>query len=295
MPSTPPVPPWAVPAVEEYVSRLQVAKSEHTVAAYSRDLSQFFDFCDRWGHRSVGDVDRRTVRRYLANLDTRGYARSSMSRKAATVRAFYADQVMRGQSAFNPAAGIARPRLPSRLPRALPFRDLSTALEGIAGSDPVSYRDRAMLELLYGSGLRVAEAARLAVEDVRGQDVVRVIGKGARERIVPMSVPSQDALEQYLQHGRPLLAVADSGTTLFLGVKGGPLGVRGIRRVVRHRAATFPHALRHSFATHLLEGGADLRAVQEMLGHIELATTQIYTSVTRHHLRSTYDRSHPRA
>jgi integrase/recombinase XerC len=136
---------------------------------------------------------------------------------------------------------------------------------------------------------------RLRIDEIRDREFVRVTGKGNRERTVPLGRPARDAVDRFLATGRPAMARPAAADQLWVGVRGGPLGARGIRRVVRNRSATFPHALRHSFATHLLDGGADLRAVQELLGHVELATTQIYTAVTRDHLRSTYERSHPRA
>lgn len=159
----------------------------------------------------------------------------------------------------------------------------------------MSLRDRAILELLYGSGLRVSEMAALTVSDIGGPHFLTVLGKGNKERTVPVGRPARDALNRYLAESRPELAGERSGDVLWVGVRGGPLGTRGLRRVVRGRVATFPHALRHSFATHLLEGGADLRTVQDLLGHADLATTQIYTSVTRRHIKAMYERSHPRA
>jgi site-specific recombinase XerD len=181
------------------------------------------------------------------------------------------------------------------LPRAFPAAALGSWLDAVDGSDPVTLRDRALLEVLYGTGLRVAEAASLTAAGVRRSELVRVRGKGGKERVVPLAGKARAALQRYLAEGRPALAGPEAADLLWVGRRGGPLGVRGIRRVVRSRLGTFPHALRHSFATHLLEGGADLRTVQELLGHHELATTQVYTAVTRQHLRSTYDRSHPRA
>jgi integrase/recombinase XerC len=148
--------------------------------------------------------------------------------------------------------------------------------------------------LLYSSGLRVSEVASLSVDDIGG-DLLTVTGKGEKQRAVPIGAPAGRAINEWLSRGRGQLAGPGAGKSLWVGSRGGPLGTRGIRRLVQTRMATFPHALRHSFATHLLEGGADLRAVQELLGHADLATTQIYTSVSRHHLRSTYDNSHPRA
>ena len=151
------------------------------------------------------------------------------------------------------------------------------------------------MELLYASGLRVSELASLQVGDVGSDDLLRVRGKGGKTRVVPVSTQARRAVSAYVAEGRPELAGDQAYSALWVGVRGGPMDTRGVRRVVQKRLGTFPHALRHSFATHLLEGGADLRSVQELLGHVELATTQIYTSVSRKHLRSTYERSHPRA
>jgi len=296
MPAIPDPPPWAAGALDEYLARLAAERglSANTVAAYRRDLSQFFDFCDRYGCGSVDDVDRRVVRRFMAHLSTRGYARRSVARKASAVRACFGDLARRGAVGANPADGVAAPRRPHRLPRALPAGPLGEMLDHIAGDEPIDLRDRALLEVLYGTGMRVSEAAGLTVAGV-GADLVRVRGKGDTERVVPIAGAAREALDRYLERGRPRLAGPGAGRALWVGVRGGALDARGIRRVVAARLGTFPHALRHSFATHLLEGGADLRTVQELLGHIELATTQIYTSVTRRHLKAIYERSHPRA
>ncbi len=287
-------PVWAQPPLGDYLERLQARHlSPHTVAAYQRDLSQFFDFCDRMGIDAVGDIDRLVVRRFLAYLDTRGYARRSVARKAAAIRGFFADLVRRGLADGNPSEGLATPKRPRTLPQALPQRAVRAVLDGLDGDTPVELRDRALLEVLYATGLRVSELAGMRLTDL-GRSFVKVLGKGGKERVVPLGEPALDALNAYLARGRPALA-GDAGDAVWVGVRGGALDVRGIRRVVRNRAATFPHAFRHSFATHLLEGGADLRAVQELLGHVELATTQIYTAVTREHLKATYEQSHPRA
>ena len=283
--------------MEAYLDRARHHRrlSAHTVAAYRGDLAQFLAFCDRSGVASLADIDRRHVRRFLAHLDTRRYARRSIARKASAVRAFFADATRRGELPLNPADQVARPKRPTSLPHALPQRAVREMLEKIDGDDPVTLRDRALLEVLYATGLRVSEVSGMTVGDVDGADRVRVVGKGGTERVVPLGIPAQDSVSTYLRSARGRLVSAASGDALWLGQRGGPLGSRGVRRVVQQRAATFPHALRHSFATHLLEGGADLRAVQEMLGHRELGTTQLYTAVTRHHLRSTYERTHPRA
>ena len=290
-------PDWAAEPVAAFLRRLDDERglSPNTIDAYRRDLSQFFDFCHRYGLRSIDDVDRTVLRRFHAHLLTRGYADRSVSRKASAVRSFYADAAKREIVAADPSASLPTRKRPRRLPKALPAASLGAALDSIEGDDPVTLRDRALLEVLYATGMRVSELAALAVGDVDGVDLVRVEGKGSKERVVPLAGPARKALDRYLERGRPALAVAATGDALWVGKRGGALDTRGIRRVVAGRLGTFPHALRHSFATHLLEGGADLRTVQELLGHIELATTQIYTAVSRRHLKATYERSHPRA
>jgi integrase/recombinase XerC len=289
-------PVWADDALSGYLTRLATQRrlSPHTVAAYRSDLGQFADFCDRLGLKNWDEVDRKVVRQYLSVLDDRSYSRRSIARKASAVRSFFTDQVKKGVLKNNAAAEVARPKLPERLPRALPSRVVRDILDSLPAATPIDLRDRAIIELLYSSGLRVSEVASLSLDDVGG-DLLTVTGKGGKDRAVPVGGPARRAITDWIERGRVQLAGSDIPTALWVGARGGPLDTRGIRRVVRQRAATFPHALRHSFATHLLEGGADLRAVQELLGHSDLATTQIYTSVSRHHLRSTYDTSHPRA
>jgi integrase/recombinase XerC len=285
-------------AIEAYLTRLVGERrlSPHTVAAYRSDLAQFAVFCARLGVTKPGEIDRRTVRRYLAQLSTRNYAPRSIARKSSVVRTFLDDAVLRNVIAANPAAHLARPKRAQTLPKALPAAGVAAALDAIDdGNDPVVLRDRALLEVLYGTGLRVSELASLTLADVPKAAFLRIRGKGDRQRDVPLAGAARRALDAYLARGRPELSAPDAGAALWVGARGGPLDARGIRRVVRRRLGTFPHALRHSFATHLLENGADLRSVQELLGHRELATTQIYTAVSRRHLRATYDRSHPRA
>jgi site-specific recombinase XerD len=290
------MPAWAAGLVGDYLIRLREQRdlSSNTVDAYRRDLAQFFDYCDRNGVKRIDTVQRLNARRYLAFLDTLGYSRRSATRKASAVRSFYNDAGRRGKSTVNPFEGVARPRLDRPLPHALPTRTVIHAIEAIDTSTPQGLRDRAILDTLYSSGLRVSELASLTVSDVKG-DMITVVGKGRKTRRVPLGRPAQESIRHYLEDGRPQLASAEAGRSLWVGIRGARLDTRGLRRVVKERMATFPHALRHSFATHLLEGGADLRVVQDLLGHTDLATTQIYTAVTRQHLRGTYDRSHPRA
>lgn len=293
----PPLPDWAAGPVAAYLERLTTQRrlSPHSVDAYRRDLQQFFDYADRAGVRSVSAVERRVLRRYLGFLDTCGYARRSVARKASAVRAFYRDAARRGLVDANPAEGLGRPKRPGSLPHALPRRALGDLLDGLDGGNPIDLRDRAILETLYAAGLRVGELAALTVDEVRNAERLRIRGKGNRDRMVPLGAQARLAIDRYVTRGRQELLGSRMSDALWIGSRGADLDARGIRRIVRRRAGTFPHALRHSFATHLLEGGADLRAVQDLLGHIELGTTQIYTAVTRHHLRDTYERTHPRA
>jgi site-specific recombinase XerD len=211
-----------------------------------------------------------------------------------SIRAFYHDATLRGLVDSNPADGVAKHKPIERLPHTVPSRWLGSVLDGINGTSPVDLRDRAILEFLYATGCRVSELVSLRLSDLAA-DHLTVSGKGGKIRSVPVGLPARRALAAWLEQGRPLLVKSSSGTATFIGIRGSPLDGRGVRRVVRSRLGTFPHALRHAFATHMLEGGADLRAVQELLGHSDLATTQLYTAVTRDHLRTTYQLSHPRA
>lgn len=292
----PELPGWAQDTVQPYLTRLEENRglSVNTIDAYRRDLRQFFDWCDRSGISSPNEVERLHCRRYLAFLDTRGYSRRSIARKTSAAKAFFGDSVKRGLLDSNPFEGVTRPKLDRPLPHALPVRSVEHAIEAIDTSTAVGLRDKALVETIYATGMRISELASLRVSDL-GADTLTVVGKGNKVRRVPIGKPAQTAVEHYVEKGRAELAGPQIDDELWVGARGGRLDQRGIRRVVSKHVATFPHALRHSFATHLLEGGADLRTLQDLLGHTDLATTQIYTAVTRQHLRGTYDRSHPRA
>ncbi|MCZ7533394.1 MAG: tyrosine-type recombinase/integrase [Acidimicrobiia bacterium] len=285
------------PAVDAYVQRCAIERglSPHTLEAYTRDLDGFVEFCDRYGITMLDQIDRRLVRRFVANLSTRGYAPRSISRKTSSVRSFLHDAASRDLIDANPAAGVPNQKGPGTLPKAIPSHSLGVMIDSVDGDDPVDVRDRAVLEVLYGTGLRVSELASLKSGDFNGRAFVVVDGKGSKQRSVPLTRTVIDAVERYLSRSRVELLAGGTSTALWIGARGGDLTTRSIRRIVSRRVGSFPHALRHSFATHLLENGADLRSVQELLGHTELATTQIYTSVTRKHMAETYERSHPRA
>jgi site-specific recombinase XerD len=287
--------------VEEFTRSLTAA-APSTVEAYRRDLTAFFTWAERLGLESPGAVRRTTIRRYLAYLATRGFARRTVARRASALRRYFGWARRVGAVANDPTAGLSAPRGEARLPRVLHPDELRSLLDEYGSAGPEGardMRDTALLELLYGSGLRVAEASALDVDDLDlAQGRVRVWGKGGKQRVVPLSEPAADALRQWLADGRRELATeASPAAALFLNLRGRRMTPRDARRVLDRRsvAPTHPHALRHTFATHLLDGGADLRVVQELLGHADLATTQRYTHVSKERLRSVFDATHPRA
>jgi integrase/recombinase XerC len=267
--------------------------SAHTVRSYRTDLAQFQALLARQGITRPEDVDSRTVRAFLASLHGRKIDRVSIARKLAALRSYFRFLVRRGVLASNPARQVTTPRLPRKLVTFLPI-DEATALLDAPGT---RVRDHAILELLYASGLRVSELAGLDLEDVdRVAGTVRVLGKGSKERIVPFGGAAASAIEAYLAER------GEGGGPLFRNVSGGRLGVRSIHTIVRRRARAAgiarrvsPHTLRHSFATHLLDAGGDLRLIQDLLGHSRLSTTQRYTHVTSDQLMRVYDAAHPRA
>lgn len=281
----------------QYLDRLRVERglAENTLSAYASDLNGFVTFARRCGVTHSSEIDRRLIRRHVASLTTRGYAPRTIARKVSAIRVFLDDLVNVGVIESNPAVGVAHPKLPGTLPRSIPQQALSEVLEKLDGVDAISLRDRALLETLYGTGLRVAEIVSLTTEAIESTAFIAVSGKGNKDRNVPVAGAARRALDAYLRLGRPRLATKKSSDALWLSRSGLPLGTRGVRRIVQMHLSTYPHALRHSYATHLLENGADLRSVQDLLGHAELATTQIYTAVTRKHMTETYERSHPRA
>ena len=286
------------------------ALSENTRRAYEHDAREFVQWCERGGCADPSALDHRVLRRYLAYLQTRGFSRATTSRKAASVRAYVRHLRRRGVLGRDVAAAVQSPKTARRLPR-MPRKKEATALldelvEQAESDDPRALRDLAIVELLYGAGLRVSECCGLDVGDVElKKRTVTALGKGAKVRRLPLGEPACDAVASYLRNGRtallgPLQPSAGAGSALFLNARGRRMTPRDVRRVLdRHPMADgrslHPHALRHAYATHLLEGGADLRAVQELLGHADVGTTQIYTHVTRERMRAVFERTHPRA
>ena len=290
-----------------YLSALEAERdvSPHTLAAYRHDLTGFDVWARRGGVGELGAIDRKLLRRYVSYLAQRGYARRSIARKVSALRSLLGWAVLTGVIAANPADGLGVPKLDRPLPRVLKAEEAARLCRLPPDDDPIGLRDRALLELLYGSGLRVAEVCALDLDDCDlVAATVRVTGKGRKQRQIPMSGPAVTALEVYLRDARnPLLERGGDAAAeaLFVNLRGARLGPRTVRATLARlmqaegAPAVSPHVLRHSFATHLLDGGADLRAVQEMLGHASLATTQIYTHVSTERLRSVYEQSHPRA
>ena len=275
-----------------------------TIEAYASDLAGFVEWAGRGGVEDPAEVDRTLLRRYVAHLATRRYAKRSMARKVSALRRYFAWATRAGHVVADPASGLSAPRGDGRLPRVLRQDELSALLDQPTGAveadaPAIRSRDDAVLELLYGSGLRVGELCALTPGDLdldRGRAVVW--GKGGKQRVVPLGEPTVTALRSWLhEHREGLLTGASPLDALFVNRRGHRLTPRDVRRLLDRRASapTHPHALRHTFATHLLDGGADLRAVQELLGHADLATTQRYTHVSRERLRTVYDASHPRA
>lgn len=305
----------AVDAFERHL-RLERNRSAHTVRAYVGDVVAYLDHLRRLGGHAVGDGDLATMRSWLARQRATGKARTTLARRSAALRTFSAWAHRAGLTTGDAAQLLAGPRPHRTLPAVLRADQAERLLTGPAQapddnvdhsfddtSAALQLRDQLVLELLYAGGVRVSELVGLDVDDVdRSRRVLRVLGKGNKERTVPYGVPAERALDAWLRQGRPRLVTPESGPALLLGARGRRLDPRAARRVVHDRVAHVPgapdigpHGLRHTAATHLLEGGADLRTVQELLGHADLATTQIYTHVSIDRLRSVYRRAHPRA
>jgi site-specific recombinase XerD len=297
---------WEIEAYRRSVGGL----SPDTVRAYASDIGRFAGWAERGGAQGPADVDRITLRRYLAFLATRRYAKATISRTAASLRSYFSWCARRGVIAADPSVRLSAPSPDSRLPRVLGHAELDQLLEPVpvaaaGGAAPVrpsaprDLRDDAVLELLYGSGVRVAELCGLDVGDIDlDRGVVTVTGKGAKQRQVLAHDRAVAAVRAWIEGPRATMKreASDAGA-LFYNGRGNRLGSRDVRRILDRRSPvpTHPHALRHTFATHLLDGGADLRVVQELLGHASLQTTQVYTHVSKERLLSVYSGTHPRA
>jgi integrase/recombinase XerD len=301
-----------VQQVQRFIDHLVVERglSANTVAAYQRDLARYGAYCAEHGIDNASHADEAAVSGFVAWLSERPvgdgertYSTSSVARALAAVRSFHHFLVRDGEADRDPSGGAVRPRVPRTLPHPLSVEEVERVLASPVGAEPPALRDRAMLETLYAAGLRISELVGLDVDDVDLEDrSVRVVGKGSKERLVPLGRHATRSLSSYLTRGRPSLASTASRGALFLNARGRRLTRQGCTKILeRHvtRAGiakrVSPHTFRHSFATHLLEGGADVRVVQELLGHASVSTTQIYTLVTEQHLRDVYFAAHPRA
>jgi integrase/recombinase XerC len=311
------LPPALLLALTEFRRHVAAERglSPHTVRAYLGDVRSLLGHAERCGVGDVGELDVGLLRSWLACQRSDGQARATLARRSAAARTFTAFAHSRGWLARDPGPLLGTPKAAGALPHALRPGQMSAVLDTAAaaataaasvaaeGAAAVALRDAAVVELLYATGIRVGELCGLDTGDVdHARRCVRVLGKGGRERTVPMGLPAARALDRWQRDGRPALAARHSGSALFLGARGGRLDPRAARRVVHQRLAavpgapdTGPHGLRHTAATHLLEGGADLRSVQEILGHSSLATTQIYTHISAERLRASYRQAHPRA
>lgn len=291
--------------VEQFLrhTALERGRSANTVAAYRRDLERWGDSI---GRRSVDSITGIEVTDYLAALRASGLASSSITRALSSIRSFHRYLVAEGLATSDPTGSVGAPGRTMRLPKALTIEQVTALIESTPTDTPIGLRDRAILELMYATGARVSEAVGLVVDDVQADDMLDVItltGKGNKQRIVPVGRFAREAIDAYLVRGRPALLAKGRGTpALFLGARGDPLSRQNVFLLIRAAAeragivdTISPHTLRHSCATHLLRGGADIRVVQELLGHASVATTQIYTLVTRDALTEAYRTAHPRA
>ena len=292
--------------VDAYIRHLTIERgvAKNTIAAYRRDLRRYLEFLDARGIETIGQITELGVQDFAQQLvSIGGLSATSVARVLAGVRGLHKYWLLENLTNLDPAASVKPPKAPRRLPKAITVAQVESLLNAVGGDDPVAVRDRAILELLYATGARITEIVSLDLDDLVDPTLLRVLGKGSKERIVPVGRYAQAALEAYLIRTRPLLAVNGKGTpALFLNQRGGRLSRQSAWQIIHDAAEAAklhgeisPHTLRHSFATHLLEGGADVRVVQELLGHSSVATTQIYTLVTVDALREVYATAHPRA
>ena len=294
-------------ALDAYLRHVTIERglAEHTLAAYRRDLGGYLTWLDEHGIADTDAITAETVAAFAAERagSEPPPAASSLARLQSSVRGWHRFLAREGIAAADPSARLRPPKQPRRLPKALTIEQVERLLEAPSAEDPIGIRDRALLELLYATGARVSEAVSLDVDDLAHGDVLRLRGKGSKERIVPLGSYARAAVDGYLTRVRPgLAAKGRASAKLFLGARGAPLSRQSAWLVIRAAAdgaqitaEVSPHTLRHSFATHLLQGGADVRVVQELLGHASVATTQIYTHVSVETLRDVYATAHPRA
>ena len=289
----------------QYVE-LELGRSANTVKAYRKDLEHLFVFARTRGCQNIQDVGIVELRGWLAEQRVSGLSSATIARRATAIRMFFAWAQHTNLIDEDPASALVIPKVSKRLPHVLQQSQATEVMDRAAlradDNSPVHIRDRAMLELLYATGIRVGELVGLDIDDIdTSRRTIRVLGKGSKERVVPYGVVAEKTVQQYLTQARPALAKDDSGAAVFLGSRGKRIDQRVVRSMVHEVLSSLdvpdlsPHGLRHSAATHLIEGGADIRAVQEILGHASLATTQLYTHVSMDRLRAVFEQAHPRA
>jgi len=291
--------------IQEFLNYITVERglSRNTIEAYTRDLRQFAAFLTLTGYDSLAEIHSQTLVAYLRKLQQENMQPSSVTRKLAAIRSFFQYMLRERHLKVDPSVTIDSLKTPQRLPKVLSEKEIGRLLEQPGATTPAKLRDKAMLELLYATGVRVSELVSLKLGDINmDMGYIRCFGKGSKERIVPMGGSAQNALLDYLDRARPKIVRRAAEDTLFLNHHGRKMTRQGFWQIIQAAARRVdiktlvtPHMLRHSFATHLLDHGADLRSVQEMLGHADISTTQIYTHVTRTRLQEVYDKTHPRA
>lgn len=291
--------------LDEFLTYLNLERgySQNTVLSYQSDLDQFIKYLAHRGIKNIKGLDRSAITLFINYLSGYSLASTSISRKLAAIKSFCKFLLRENYLADNPVKNIRFPRLGRRLPKALPQKDVLQLIEKVFGSSPLDIRDRTILELLYGTGMRVSELVALDLKDIN-LDVgfIKVFGKGGKERILPLGNKAAESLKKYLELFRAKFLKKQTSSAVFIDRSSQRLTRQGVWFIIKKRlrlaaikAAASPHTLRHSFATHMLERGADLRSVQELLGHVDISTTQLYTSVSREKMRREYQKAHPRA
>jgi integrase/recombinase XerD len=291
--------------LQEFLNYISVERglSHNTIDAYRRDLNQFSGYLTGKGYSDPAQVQSQTMIEYLLHLQQQELKAASVTRKLAAIRSFFQYAVRERRLKIDPSVTIDSLKTPQRLPKVLSEKEINRLLEQPGASKPANLRDKAMLELMYATGVRVSELVSLKLNDINmDMGYIRCFGKGSKERIVPMGGSAVNALLDYLDRGRPKIIRRAAEETLFLNHHGRKMSRQGFWQIIQAAArrvgigiTVTPHMLRHSFATHMLDHGADLRSVQEMLGHADIATTQIYTHVTRTRIQQVYNKTHPRA